>query len=48
MIELLRDPSIQAQIDRLMTHQFPMLQAEEAFKVILDKKAIKVHLLPQE
>ena len=48
LIEVLQDPWIQQRVDTMITHVFPMSQAAEAFQTIIEKKACKVHLLPQE
>ena len=47
LVELLQQPSIQAPIDRMVTHQVPMSRAADAFEAILAGEACKVHLLPQ-
>ncbi len=47
LLEVLQESWMQGQIDQLVTHQFPMSRATEAFETILAKKACKVHLLPQ-
>jgi threonine dehydrogenase-like Zn-dependent dehydrogenase len=36
------------QIDKLVTHKFPMSRAEEAFKTIMSRNCGKVYLYPQE
>ena len=46
LVELLQEKEIQDAIDMLVTHEYPMDQTEEAFKTILDRKAIKVYILP--
>ena len=48
LLEVLQDSWIQEKVDKMISHQFPMSQAEEAFKTIIAKKTCKVHLLPQE
>ena len=48
MMEVLQDPWMQSRVDELISHQFPMSRAAEAFETILSKKACKVHLLPME
>ncbi len=46
LVELLQDKEIQDAIDFMVTHEYPLEQAEDAFKAILAKKAIKVYILP--
>ena len=38
---------MQAQIDGMITRQYAMSEAADAFELILSKQACKVHLLPQ-
>ena len=47
LLEVLQEPWMQQQIDKLVTHEYPMSRAAEAFEMILSKQACKVHLLPQ-
>jgi len=44
------DPWIQSKLDKLITHQFPMYRADEAFKMLINRKEDdefvgKVHLI---
>ena len=51
LLETLKDPWVQEQIDLLVTHTFPMSQAAKAFELLNNRNATeefigKVHLLP--
>lgn len=51
ILETLRDPWIQEQLDKLITHTFPMSRAAEAFELLnnrneTDEFVGKVHLIP--
>lgn len=48
LMEVLQDPWMKKQVDAMISHEFPMSEAAEAFETIIAKKACKVHLLPQE
>ena len=45
---MLLDPTVQQHIDAMVTHTFPMSQAQEAFELGVSKRCGKVYLLPQE
>jgi len=45
---MLQDPETQRRIDRLVTHTFPMSQAQEAFEVGLSQECGKIYLRPGE
>ncbi|MEH6549392.1 MAG: zinc-binding dehydrogenase [Pseudomonadales bacterium] len=38
ILNVLCDPWIQSKLDKLITHQFPMSQADEAFKMLINRK----------
>ena len=53
LLETLKDPWIQEQVDQLVTHTFPMSRAAEAFELLNNRNATdefvgKVHLIPGE
>ena len=48
LMDVLQDPWMQKQVDAMISHEFPMSEAAEAFETIIAKKACKVHLFPQE
>lgn len=48
MLRMLQDPTVQQHIDAMVTHTFPMSQAQEAFELGVSKRCGKVYLLPQE
>jgi threonine dehydrogenase-like Zn-dependent dehydrogenase len=48
MVRMLLDPTVQQHIDAMVTHTFPMSEAQEAFEIGLSKQCGKVYLLPQE
>lgn len=53
IMEVLKDPWMQAEIDKLITHTFPMSRAAEAFELLNNRNDSeefvgKVHLIPGE
>jgi len=48
LMRMIGDPTVQANIDILTTHTFPMSQAAEAFDTGLSKNCGKIYLRPQE
>ena len=48
MVRMLLDPTVQEHIDAMVTHSFPMSEAESAFEVGLSKQCGKIYLRPQE
>ena len=46
LLRMLCDKEIQAEIDRLVTHEYPMTQARDAFETALTKKCGKIYLHP--
>jgi threonine dehydrogenase-like Zn-dependent dehydrogenase len=48
LLRMLLEPSVQAKIDLMVTHEFPMSRAREAFEAALSKKCGKIYLLPWE
>lgn len=48
LLSMLLDESVQKMIDMMVTHEYPMSKAEEAFKVALSKKCGKIYLYPHE
>ncbi|NDH87120.1 MAG: zinc-binding dehydrogenase [Actinobacteria bacterium] len=48
LLRMLQDPETQRRIDRLVTHTFPMSQAQEAFEVGLSQECGKIYLRPGE
>jgi len=50
LVEMLLEKPVQEKVDEMVTHQFPMSKAEEAFDLLINHKGCgcKVHLLPQE
>ncbi|MGI9414092.1 MAG: zinc-dependent alcohol dehydrogenase [Hyphomicrobiales bacterium] len=47
LVRCLMDPKVQKMVDAMMTHTFPIKDAEEAFKVQVSKKCGKILLQPQ-
>jgi len=47
-VRCLMDPTVQKNVDAMVTHVFPMTQAGEAFDVQVSKKCGKIFLRPQE
>lgn len=48
LIRMLANPEVQANIDILTTHSFPMSEASDAFDIGLSKNCGKIYLRPQE
>jgi threonine dehydrogenase-like Zn-dependent dehydrogenase len=48
LVRMLCNPETQAMADHLITHEYNMSQASEAFEAALSKKAGKIFLYPQE
>jgi len=48
LVRALCNPTVQKNIDAMVTHTFPMAQAGEAFDVQVSKKCGKIFLKPQE
>ena len=48
LLRMLCDPAVQAQVDTIVTHTYPMSRAGEAFEVALTKECGKIYLLPQQ
>jgi len=48
LIRMLQNPEVQAWADHLITHEFNMSEADQAFEAALSKKAGKIFLYPQE
>ncbi len=48
LLRMLGDARVQRQIDILVTHSFPMSQADEAFEAALTKNCGKIYLRPGE
>ena len=48
LMRMLGDPETQRRIDRLVTHSYPMSQAQEAFEVGLAQECGKIYLRPAE
>jgi threonine dehydrogenase-like Zn-dependent dehydrogenase len=48
MVRMLLDPTVQEHIDAMVTHTFPMSEAQAAFEMGVSKQCGKVYLLPQE
>jgi threonine 3-dehydrogenase len=48
IVRMLLDPTVQEHIDAMVTHTFPMSEAQEAFEVGISKQCGKVYLLPGE
>lgn len=48
LVRMLCNPETQAMSDHLITHEYNMSQASEAFEAALSKKAGKIFLYPQE
>jgi D-arabinose 1-dehydrogenase-like Zn-dependent alcohol dehydrogenase len=53
ILEMLKEPWVQEQVDKLITHSFPMSRAAEAFELLNNRNATdefvgKVHLIPGE
>ena len=48
LLRMLGDADTQRRIDRLVTHTFPMSQAQEAFEVGLSQRCGKIYLRPGE
>ena len=51
ILQTLRDPWIQEQVDKLVTHTFPMSEAQQAFELLQHRKDQsdfigKIHFLP--
>ena len=46
LLQMLQDPGVQANIDILATHTFPMSEAAKAFEVGLSKQCGKIYLTP--
>ena len=48
LLGMLLDESVQEKIDLMVTHEFPMSRAAEAFEVALTKRCGKIYLYPHE
>ena len=48
LLSMLLDDAVQKKIDMMVTHEFPMSRAAEAFEVALTKKCGKIYLYPHE
>ena len=48
LMKMMQNPQVQAWADHLITHEFNMSEAAQAFEAALSKKAGKVFLYPQE
>ena len=48
LLRMLCDPAVQAHIDTIVTHTYPMSRAVDAFETALTKDCGKIYLLPQE
>ena len=48
LLTMLLDESVQKNVDRMVTHAFPMSRAAEAFEVALTKQCGKIYLYPHE
>jgi L-iditol 2-dehydrogenase len=48
ILRMLLDPTVQEHVDAMVTHTFPMSEAQEAFEVGISKQCGKVYLLPGE
>ena len=48
LLRMLQDPDVQRWSDHMITHEYNMSQAAEAFEAALSKKAGKIFLYPQE
>lgn len=48
LIKMLQNPEVQAWADYLITHEYNMSEASDAFEAALSKKAGKIFLYPQE
>lgn len=48
LIKMLEDPQVQRWADHLITHEYNMSEADEAFEAALSKKAGKIFLYPWE
>ena len=48
LLTMLLDESVQRSIDLMVTHEFPMSRAAEAFEVALTKRCGKIYLYPHE
>jgi threonine dehydrogenase-like Zn-dependent dehydrogenase len=46
LVRMLQDPEVQRMIDIMVTHEFPMSKANEAFEAALSKQAGKIYLYP--
>jgi hypothetical protein len=45
---MLTDPQVQTHIDAMVTHTYPMTQAQEALQIGLTRQCGKIYLHPQE
>ena len=48
LIRALLDPQVQRMVDVMVTHEFPMSRAGEAFDVQVSKQCGKIYLWTQE
>ena len=48
LVRALTHPIVQRGIDAMVTHEFPMSQADEAFDVQVSKRCGKIYLYPQQ
>jgi threonine dehydrogenase-like Zn-dependent dehydrogenase len=48
LLSMLQNPHVQENIDTMVTHEFPMSAAKEAFEVALSRNSGKIYLYPWE
>lgn len=48
LVRALQDKRVQKMIDTMITHEFPMSEADKAFETQVSKKCGKIYLYPQK